>query len=161
MPNRGDGSGSGAGGTLGWRGTLGFAANPLQMWMGHWAPIVYAGSSNWKAVMTLKLTLQNIAQIDPDQAPGTTILYFTDNYATYCVAASGSSPSPRLYSLIKEIRLLELRLECALQVVHVPGVVVITEGTDGLGLTRLAVGLDGGCLCLALIRWVSRDLSSP
>jgi hypothetical protein len=83
MPNWGDGSGTGSGGTLGWRGTLGFAANPIQMWMGQWSPIVYAYSSNWKEIMTLKLTLQNIAQIDPGQARGTTIFYFTDNYATY------------------------------------------------------------------------------
>jgi hypothetical protein len=83
--------------------------------------------------MTLKLTLQNIGQIDPVQARGgTTIFYFTDNYATYCIAASGSSPSPRLHALIEEIRLLELRLECTLQAVHVPGVVMITQGTDGL-----------------------------
>jgi hypothetical protein len=34
MSNWGDGSGSGTGGTLSWRGTLGVAANPLQMWMG-------------------------------------------------------------------------------------------------------------------------------
>jgi hypothetical protein len=60
------------------------------------------------------------------------LLYFTYNYATYCIAASGSSPSPRLHALIEEIRLLELRLECTLQVVHVPGVVMITQGTDRL-----------------------------
>jgi hypothetical protein len=82
MPNWGDGSGTDAGGTLGWRGSLAFAANPLQMWMGQWSPIVYADSSNWKELMPLRLTLQNIAQIDPDQARGTTIFYFTDNYAT-------------------------------------------------------------------------------
>jgi hypothetical protein len=31
VPNWGDGSGPGAGVTLGWRGTFGLAANPLQM----------------------------------------------------------------------------------------------------------------------------------
>jgi hypothetical protein len=37
----GDGIGTGAGGTLSWLGTLVFAANPLQMWMGKWMPIVH------------------------------------------------------------------------------------------------------------------------
>jgi hypothetical protein len=47
----------------------------------------------------LKLTLQNIAQIDPVQARGTMIFHFTDNkYATYCIAASGSSPSLHLHT---------------------------------------------------------------
>lgn len=34
--------------------------------------------------------------------------------------------------LIEEIRLLELELQCHLQVIHVPGVVMIQQGTDGL-----------------------------
>jgi hypothetical protein len=73
----------------------------------------------------MTLTLQNIAQIDPDQARGT-IFSFTDNYATYSFAASGSSPSPRLHTLAEKIRLLELRLKCMLQVVP------IARDTDGL-----------------------------
>ncbi|CAJ1966080.1 unnamed protein product [Cylindrotheca closterium] len=35
-------------------------------------------------------------------------------------------------TLIGEIRLLELELDCMLQVVHVPGLVLISQGTDGL-----------------------------
>jgi hypothetical protein len=79
-------------------------------------------------------TLQSIARIDPDQAHGTTIFYSTDNYATSCIAASGSSSSPFLHTLIEKFRLLELRLECTLQVLHFPGVVMITHDTDGLSL---------------------------
>jgi hypothetical protein len=63
---------------------------------------------------------------------GTTIFYFTDNATTYWIAASGSSRYPKLHELIEEIRLIELELECQLQVIHVPGVVMIQQGTDGL-----------------------------
>ena len=40
--------------------------------------------------------------------------------------------SPGLHRLIKEIHLLELELECCLQVIHVPGLIMIDQGTDGL-----------------------------
>ena len=63
---------------------------------------------------------------------GITIFYFTDNMTTYWIAQSGSSPTPSLHLLIEDIRMLELELGCELQVVHVPGVVVIDQGTDGL-----------------------------
>jgi hypothetical protein len=51
---------------------------------------------------------------------------------TYWIAASGSSPSPGLHALIEDIRLLELELNCTLQVIHVPGLLMIDQGTNGL-----------------------------
>ena len=63
---------------------------------------------------------------------GTTIFYFTDNSTTYYVAQAGTSRAPHLHHLIEQIRLIELELECRLQVVHVPGVVMIQQGTDSL-----------------------------
>jgi hypothetical protein len=126
VPNWGDGSGTGAG------GTLGLPIQPLKMWKGKWSPVVFKFSSNWKELDTLKLTLLNLRQEASKEVQGTTVLYFTDNLTTYWVASSGSSPSPRLHVLIKEIRLLEMELDCCLQVIHVPGVVMIDQGTDGL-----------------------------
>lgn len=69
---------------------------------------------------------------DQTLVSGTTIFYFTDNMTVYWIAASGTSPSPGLHSLIEAIRLAELELGCSLQVVHIPGVVMIHQGTDGL-----------------------------
>lgn len=126
IPSWGDGSGTGAG------GTLGLPDCPLQMWMGQWSPIVYSYSSNWKELKTLLLTLRRLKDTDRSAALGTTVFYFTDNSTTYWIAASGSSSSPGLHALIEEIRLLELELQCRLQVIHVPGVAMIHQGTDGL-----------------------------
>ena len=120
IPNWGDGSGTGTG------GTLGLPDRPLQMWMGQWSPVVYSYSSNWKELKTLLLTLQHLQTIAEGAAKGTTIFYFTDNSTFYWIAASGSSTSPGLHALIEEIRLRELETECTLQVVHVPGVVYDT-----------------------------------
>jgi hypothetical protein len=127
VPTWGDGSGPGSGGTIQLPDDT-----PLKMWMGQWDTAVLSFSSNWKELKTLHLTLEQIRRHAPDSVRGTTIFYFTDNSTTYWIMSSGSSPSPGLHDLIEEIRLLELDLECSLQVVHVPGLVMINQGTDGL-----------------------------
>ena len=48
------------------------------------------------------------------------------------MAQANSSRAPHLHELIEQIRLIELDLDCHLQVVHVPGVVMIQQGTDNL-----------------------------
>jgi hypothetical protein len=127
IPNWGDGSGTGTG------GTLGLQDKPLQMWKGKWSPLVFRFSSNWKELMTLKLTLEELLRQNADDSlTGTTIFYFTDSSTVYWIGQSGSSPHPPLHSLIEQIRFLEIRLACSLQVVHVPGLLMIDQGTDGL-----------------------------
>ena len=126
VPTWGDGSGTGTGGTY----TL--PDRPLKMWKGKWSPFVYQFSSNWKELYTLLLTLQQLADDDPDSVRHTTLFYFTDNSATYWIASSGSSSSPSLHRLITEIKRLVFLLDCRLQVVHVPGYLMIAQGTDGL-----------------------------
>jgi hypothetical protein len=112
----GDGSGTGTGGTFDIPD-----GKPLRMWKGKWHPAVFHFSSNWKELATLKLSLLHIMREGYEDVKGTTIFYFTDNSSVYWIATSGSSPSPGLHALIEEIRLLELDLDCSLQVIHVPG----------------------------------------
>jgi hypothetical protein len=61
-----------------------------------------------------------------------TILYFTDNMTTYYVVQNGSSKSPELHKLVQAIKLLEVLMGCRIEVIHVSGVLMIDEGTDGL-----------------------------
>jgi hypothetical protein len=85
---------------------------------------------------TLRETLLRLREDDPKSVRGITVFYFTDkstdNSTVYWIASSGSSKSPELHKLIEAIRLLKLELGCFLEVVHVPGLVLITQGTDGL-----------------------------
>ena len=126
VPSWGDGSGTGTGGTVHLPG------QEMQLWMGQWAPAVYGNTSNWKELKTLLLTLQQIGALDSNPVDGATLFYFTDNSPTYWIAQARSSASPGLHALIESIQLLTLRLGCHLEVVHVPGVVMIRQGTDGL-----------------------------
>jgi hypothetical protein len=126
IPTWGDGSGTGTG------GTFAIPDAPLKMWKGKWSPFVYQFSSNCKKLSTLKVTLECLLAEDPDSIRNTTVFYFTDNSAVYWIASSGLFASEPLHALIESIWIYELRLGCHLQVVHVPGLVMIRQGTDGL-----------------------------
>ena len=126
IPTWGDGSGTGTG------GTIMLPDQPMHLWMGQWSPAVFHNSSNWKELKTLLLTLQQLAVKCPSDLEGTTVFYFTDNSASYYIVAGGSSRSPGLHKLIEQIQLILLDLRCHLEPVHVPGVVMIQQGTDGL-----------------------------
>jgi hypothetical protein len=132
----GDGSGTGAGGTL--HTTEAdqptFRVGPAAMWLGQWRPFVHHSTSNYKEMRTL-LTALELIDGDPTRKAacfGTTLFYFTDNSVTYFAVQAGSSKLPHLQNLVRRIKLLELRLGCLLEVVHVPGVVMIDQGTDDL-----------------------------
>jgi hypothetical protein len=131
VPTWGDGSGTGTGGTYQLPNRF-VEERPLKMWKGKWSPIVYKFSSNWKELQTLNLTLQRLEEDDPESIKGTTVFYFTDNSTTYWIGASGSSRNPVLHALIEEIRTREIRLGCFLEVIHVPGLIMIQQGTDAL-----------------------------
>jgi hypothetical protein len=93
----GDSSGTGTG------GTFVVPEGPLRMWKGKWTPCVYKFSSNWKELMTLKLSLLHIKNENRESLRGTTVFYFTDNSSVYWISSSGSSPSKELHKLIEEI----------------------------------------------------------
>lgn len=102
------------------------------MWLGKWSPIVYKFSSNWKELRTLVLTMQQLKKDHRSLVEDTTIFYFTDNSTTYWIAAAGSSKWDKLHALILETKLIEQDLRCSLQVIHVAGLLMIQQGTDGL-----------------------------
>lgn len=126
IPTFGDGSGTGTGST--W--TL--PDGPLKMLKGKWSVGVFKFSSNWKELTTLRLTLEALLEEPIEEVTGTTVFYFTDNLVTYWIGAKGCSSEPRLHAQIEEIKLLEAQLGIQLQVVHVPGLVIIEQGADGL-----------------------------
>ena len=126
VPSFGDGSGTGTG------GTFQLPDEPLKMWKGQWLPCVHGYSSNWKELNTLRLTLETLLQDPGGTVAGTTLFYFTDNSTTYWISSNGSSKNAKLHLTLEQIRSLEVRLGCHLNVVHVPGLLMIQEGTDGL-----------------------------
>lgn len=99
-------------------------------------------SSNWKELRTLLFTLEYELNIGGKRVKGRLLLYFTDNMVTYDVFRKGSSSSTSLWILLLKIKLLELQLQCVVQVIHVPGTTMVEQGTDGLsrGVDMQALG---------------------
>jgi hypothetical protein len=124
----GDGSGTGTGGTdeaLEAKGKIG-------TWMGTWAPHVRHHDSNWKELRTLLWTLERARKKNHSLLRGGTFFYFTDNSSVYYIIKGGSSKNSELHQLARNIKIMEIELQCRLEPVHVPGVLMIDEGTDGL-----------------------------
>jgi hypothetical protein len=125
----GDGSGTGTGGTK-QEHTLTGDHSLMQLWMGVWSAAVHHHSSNWKELRTLLETLRRERHNPTYQ--GALMIYFTDNLVSYELISKGSSGSPGLQELLREIKLLEVEMHCQVLAVHVPGVAMIRQGTDGL-----------------------------
>ena len=127
----GDGSGNGCGGTFNWVDCDKDSKPVLETWMGVWQPTVHSFSSNWKESRTLKASLERLV-LNGSNLGGTRLWYLTDNQVLYDTFRKAHSSSPSLMQLIRDIKLLELTLQCSLRVYHVPGKVMIDQGTDGL-----------------------------
>jgi len=87
-------------------------------------------TSNWKELYTLLCTLRWDQYTG--RLVGRHVFYFTDNTILYHICQQGSSKVPSLHPLVREIKLLCAKLSVVLEVVHVPGLAIIWEGTDGL-----------------------------
>jgi hypothetical protein len=103
----------------------------MQIWMGTWAPHVKVYDSNWRELRTLLGTMERIQQEGRTYVRGGTLFYFTDNSSVYFIIKGGSSKSPELHKLARRIKELEIELGCRLEPIHVPGLLMIDQGTDG------------------------------
>jgi hypothetical protein len=127
----GDGSGTGTGGsTEFYELTEAQLASPgMELWMGVWGARSKPRTSNWKEARTVLESL--LQERGTDRLRGRMVFYMTDNLVSYYVINSGSSRTPGLLQLALEIKELCLELGCQVEVVHVPGTVMILQGTDG------------------------------
>jgi hypothetical protein len=125
----GDGSGTGTGGSGVFYNSP--APGDKESWMGTWTPSATAETSNWKELRTLVEVLRQEPLVT-SRFRGHKVFYFTDNMVTYDVVRKGTSTSPRLRALVRELKRLEVLHGCQLEVIHVPGDVLIDEGADGL-----------------------------
>jgi len=128
----GDGSGTGAGGTLSFQ-HLGEQVDQVEAWMGTWTSNrAKHQSSNWRELRTLVEFLQREAKREDQRFHSRQIFYFTDNTVTYDVCRRGRSGATELHKLVTELKLLEVMLNCQVTVVHIPGTEIIAQGSDGL-----------------------------
>jgi hypothetical protein len=87
-------------------------------------------SSNGNELSTLQLTLVNLLQEAEEEVAGTTVFYFT--LPRIGLLRRALCLHHAFMLSLKIFGCSRLALDCCLQVVHVPGVVMIDQGTDGL-----------------------------
>jgi hypothetical protein len=168
----GDGSGTGTGGT-----TEFYTLTPeqqqtpgIEQWMGVWGARASANTSNWKEARTILQSL--LREHGTGRLQGRLVFFMTDNLVSYYIVNQGSSRSPALHRLVEEIKVACTTLDCQLEVVHVPGRLMIDQGTDGLsrGLylapERRVGGINQGLFqpvpyTTALGDWVCQTLQLP
>ena len=127
----GDGSGTGTGGTTEfYQIQPGESQSPhVELWMGVWTAKSRPHTSNWKEARTV---LESLLQEEAGRLVDKVVFYITDNLVSYYIINGGSSKSPELHRLVQEIKEAAAQHQCHLEVVHVPGTLMITQGTDGL-----------------------------
>lgn len=127
----GDGSGTGTGGTTEfYELTESQLSSPgMELWMGVWGAKSKARTSNWKEARTILESL--LQEQNTDRLRGRMVFYMTDNLVSYYIINSGTSRTPGLLQLALQIKELCLELGCQIEVVHVPGTIMICQGTDG------------------------------
>lgn len=151
----GDGSGTGTGGTQKFvHATIGDRPASLEAWMGTWNTFGPTSTSNWKELRTLLQVLEQ-EPLETSRFRGRRLYYCTDNSVTYFAVHRGSSSSPRLHALIMRLKVLELMHNCVLVVIHIPGVVMCLEGTDGQsrGIWTNSLTVSGSYRVSDLTRW--------
>jgi hypothetical protein len=85
---------------------------------------------NCKELHTILETLQFEANQKVNRVRGRLVYFFSDNLVTYDVLRKGLSKSIALQKLVLYIKALEIELGCGLKVIHIPGMVMIHQGTD-------------------------------
>jgi hypothetical protein len=156
----GDASGEGFGGTL-------LTPEGIRYWYGLWGRDVSHQSSNFREMhnlvdlvdlelrddfMTLSRLVQSVDDIMMEEsAPSTELFLFTDNSVAEGAFFRGTSANPKLFSLILQLRKLEMHQSLWLHVIHVSGQRMIAQGTGGLSRGDLDMGVMEGTAMLSFI----------
>jgi hypothetical protein len=129
--NDGSGSGSGSGGTFEWVESGKGSLPKMESWVVACNRTVHSFTSNFRDLRTVVETLKR-EEVVFNKLRGSMVFYFTDNEVTCNIWKKGSSKNLPLHLLVQQLKALELALGCRLEVIHVPGTTMITQGTDGL-----------------------------
>jgi hypothetical protein len=102
-----------------------------ESWMGTWPVQATLESSNWKELRTLVKVMRQ-EPVATSRFQNHKVFYFINNMVTYDVFPKGNSTSAKLQALVRELKRLKILHGCQLEVIHVPGDVIIDKGSDGL-----------------------------
>jgi hypothetical protein len=103
----------------------------MESWMWAWNGSIHSLTSNWRELITVVETLIR-EEVGFNKLRCRMVFYFTDNEVTYNIYKKGYSKNLSLHLIVQQLKALELALGCRLEVIHVPGTTMITQGMNGL-----------------------------
>jgi hypothetical protein len=110
---------------------------------GQWPDrISEAESSNWRELANLVESLE--AEVRDRGLTDCEIFLFTDNTTAEAAYWKGTSKSERLFELVLRLRLLEIRNDLIIHVIHVAGTRMQAQGTDGISRGDKSMGVMRG-----------------
>jgi hypothetical protein len=99
-------------------------------------------SSNWRELANLVESLE--AEVREHGLRDCEIFLFTDNTTAEAAYWKGTSKSEWLFELVLRLRLLEMRNDLIIHVIHVAGKRMIAQGTDGTSRGDKSMGVMRG-----------------
>lgn len=138
----GDASGSGFGSSL-------FVNDKLHYLHGKWTVVMSQESSNYRELANLINAIKDA--FDKHLLLNTELFVFTDNFAAESTFHKGTSASKKLFELMLTLRQLQMNGGFAMHMVHVSGLRIMSQGTDGLSRGMTDVGIMNGSSMLSYI----------
>jgi hypothetical protein len=110
--------------------------------VGIWGVEGEDSTSNWRESKNLACYLE--AKGAKGELVGKEIFLFTDNTTAESIAHKGSSSSPLLYDIVVRLTCVAMKYQCSVEIIHVSGKRMISQGTDGLSRGDMLGGVMRG-----------------
>ena len=117
---------------------------------GVWPDALAQFSSNWHELATIVHSIRTRAL----ELRGAQVHYMTDNTTSVKAVNTGTVRSPQLMKLSRELKLLQARYNIGVEAIHLPGRMMMKQGTDGASRQAPWLGMYSG-------GETSHDLFSP
>lgn len=109
---------------------------------GRWGSDAEGASSNYRELRNLVEVLEEMGT--KEELRGVEVFLFTDNSTAEAAFSRGSSSNKMLFQLVKQVKLLEMKKQAKIHIIHVAGKRMIVQGTEGLSRGVLSEGVMGG-----------------
>jgi len=116
---------------------------------GVWGSDQAGNSSNYRELNNLVTSLEQ--RVTEGLLSGAEVFVFTDNFTAEAAFCKGNTSSKTLFDLVLRLRTLEMNGLVQLQVIHIAGTRMMTQGTDGLSRGNLTEGVMSGTPVLQFI----------
>jgi hypothetical protein len=113
----------------------------MEAWMGSWNGTAHSFTYNRKELGT-EVETQKRQEVVFNKIRGGVVFYFMENEVTCNICKKGSYKTISLHLLVQQRNALEIALGCHLEVIRVPGTIMIAPGTGGLSRVIWINGLN-------------------